>query len=130
MFVFILNEMNWDELYQLQNKIIINFKFIISGVFNSSVHAKLVEVSEDEENDEKIVTKYVGDDDDDEPNDVEHGHDVDDDGDCHRQREVFDDEDEEDCYIRKTSAVNNLDNGIGLDTISEDSCHNDDDESS
>ena len=59
MFVSILNEMNWDELYQLQNKIIINFKFIISGVFNSSVHAKLVEVSEDEENDEKIVTKYV-----------------------------------------------------------------------
>ena len=93
------------------------------GVFNSSVHAKLVEVSEDEEHDEKIGTKFVEEDDDEE----DHG--VHDDGDCHRQK-VEDDDEEDDPYLRKNSSVNHHDNGIGLDTISEDSCHNDDDDSS
>ena len=39
--------------------------------------------------------------------------------------------DDDKSYPRKNSAgVNSYDNGIGLDTISEDSCHNDDDNDS
>ena len=96
---------------------------LIPGVFNSSVHAKLVEVSEDDDIDEEKAG----------------GHSI-------YEAEVQDEEevegqsadeeeqqnaDDDKSYPRKNSAgVNSYDNGIGLDTISEDSCHNDDDNDS
>jgi hypothetical protein len=89
------------------------------GVFNSSVHAKLVEVSEDEDiNEEKVSGQLIYEA---EVRDEEEVQSADE-----EEQQIVDDEKS---YPRKNSAgVNSYDNGIGLDTISEDSCHNDDDE--
>lgn len=91
-----------------------------SGVFNSSVHAKLVEVSEDEDiNDEKVSGQLIYEAEvRDEEEEVQSADE--------EEQQIVDDEKS---YPRKNSAgVNSYDNGIGLDTISEDSCHNDDDD--
>ncbi len=90
------------------------------GVFNSSVHAKLVEVSEDEDiNEEKVSGQLIYEAEvRDEEEEVQSADE--------EEQQIVDDEKS---YPRKNSAgVNSYDNGIGLDTISEDSCHNDDDD--
>lgn len=83
-----------------------------SGIFNSSVHAKLVEVSEDEENEEKAGS-CCGDDDD-----------VKDDGDVEEDHPGVVEDDDDDPYLRKNASINSCDNGIGLDAGLEDSCLN------
>ena len=89
--------------------------YLFLGVFNSSVHAKLVEVSEDDDIDEEkagghsIYEAEVQDEE-----EVE--------GQSADEEEEEQNDDDEKSYPRKNSAgVNSYDNGIGLDNISEDS---------
>ena len=92
----------------------------VTGIFNSSVHAKLIEVSEDEENEEKAGS-CCGDEDHDDVEDQERQEVVED------VNDVNDDDD--DPYLRKNASITSCDNGIGLDAGLEDSGHNEEESS-
>ena len=108
-----INAPNTDQNYVHFSNV---FWILVPGIFNSSVHAKLIEVSEDEDNEEKAGS-CCG---------VEDHGDVED----HDHREVVEDFDhgdvDDDPYLQKNASINSCDNGIGLDTDAglEDSCHN------
>ena len=88
--------------------------YLFLGVFNSSVHAKLVEVSEDEDIDEEKAGVHLS-----YEAEVQDEEEVEGQSADEEEQQIDDDEKS---YPRKNSAgVNSYDNGIGLDTISEDS---------